>query len=210
MLGRPFLKTSGFKLTYADDIFTFSSGRTTETFQISHPPKKKDRQDDGRMRGKEEAQIGIIEALIRELLQKLREEEGLEKEEKEKETKGRCQKAIRRVLGNKKKSLDAYASNNSLRTHLVRGNKMTPRKVYPPPSCFSRRLAVLRACQARDEAGLADAAPHEDEVIDISSDSSSEQVLEYVPGEGAENKQDDEEVQEYVLGAEPMEEEEDP
>ncbi|MED6227288.1 hypothetical protein PIB30_112094, partial [Stylosanthes scabra] len=50
LLGRPFLKTSEFKLTYADDIFTFSSGRTTETFQISPPLEKKDRQDDGRMR----------------------------------------------------------------------------------------------------------------------------------------------------------------
>ncbi|MED6113883.1 hypothetical protein PIB30_074958 [Stylosanthes scabra] len=56
-----------------------SAGRITETFQISPPPKKKDRQDDGRMRGKEEIQIEMIEALIRELLQKMKEEEGLEK-----------------------------------------------------------------------------------------------------------------------------------
>ncbi|MED6153192.1 hypothetical protein PIB30_099316 [Stylosanthes scabra] len=105
LLGRPFLKTSGFKLTYADDIFTFSSGRTTETFQISPPPKKKDRQDDGRMRGKEEAQIGMIEELIRERLQKLKEEEGLEKEEKEKETKGRCQ--VEQKKGKEKSQVDA-------------------------------------------------------------------------------------------------------
>ncbi|MED6221190.1 hypothetical protein PIB30_052085 [Stylosanthes scabra] len=152
LLGGPFLKTSGFRLTYADDIFTFSSGRTTETFQISPPPKKKSRQDDGRMRGKEAAQIRMIEALIRELLQKMREE------------------------------------------------KMTPIKVYPPPSRFSRRLVVLRARRARDEVGPANAAPQEDEGIDVSSDSDSEQVPEYVPGEGAANEQDDEEVPEYIPG----------
>ncbi|MED6217640.1 hypothetical protein PIB30_019590 [Stylosanthes scabra] len=43
LLGRLFLKTSSFRLTYADDIFTFSSGRTTDTFQISPPPKKNNR-----------------------------------------------------------------------------------------------------------------------------------------------------------------------
>ncbi|MED6148831.1 hypothetical protein PIB30_056708 [Stylosanthes scabra] len=87
LLGRPFLKTSGFKLTYADDIFTFSSGRIIETFQISPHPKKKNRQDDRRMRGKEEAQVGMIEALIRELLHKLREDEGLEKKKRGKSQK---------------------------------------------------------------------------------------------------------------------------
>ncbi|MED6128863.1 hypothetical protein PIB30_102173 [Stylosanthes scabra] len=59
--------------------------------QISPPPKKKDPQDDGRMRGKEEVQIEMIEVLIRELLQKLREAEGLEKEKKGKKTTGRYQ-----------------------------------------------------------------------------------------------------------------------
>ncbi|MED6131944.1 hypothetical protein PIB30_014846 [Stylosanthes scabra] len=55
------------------------------------PSEKKNRQDDRRMRGKEEVHIEMIEALIRELLQKLREAEGLEKEEKGKETTGRYQ-----------------------------------------------------------------------------------------------------------------------
>ncbi|MED6176160.1 hypothetical protein PIB30_085413 [Stylosanthes scabra] len=90
LLGRPFLKTSGFRLTYANDIFTFSSGKTIETFQITPPPKNKNCQDDERMRGKEAAQIGMIEALIRELLQKLKEEEGLGKKEKEKKSKEKC------------------------------------------------------------------------------------------------------------------------
>ncbi|MED6222671.1 hypothetical protein PIB30_066517 [Stylosanthes scabra] len=93
LLGRPFLKTSGFKLTYDDDIFTFSSGETTETFQITPTPKKKNhrlREDDRKMRGKESTQIGMIEALIRELLKKMKEEEGLGKKEKEKEPEERC------------------------------------------------------------------------------------------------------------------------
>ncbi|MED6185056.1 hypothetical protein PIB30_053304 [Stylosanthes scabra] len=133
LLGRPFLKTSGFKFTYADDIFTFSSGRTTETFQISLPPKKKDRQDDGRMRGKEEAHIEMIEALIRELLQKLREEEGLEKEEREKETKGRCQ--VEQKKEKEKSQVDCLSikemfnemeqilyHNKGADTHLIRNN----------------------------------------------------------------------------------------
>ncbi|MED6147166.1 hypothetical protein PIB30_041495 [Stylosanthes scabra] len=81
--------------------------------------------------------------------------------------------------------MDAYASDNPLHTHPVRGNKMALRKVYPPPSRFPIRLAALRAHQARDEVGPANAAPHDNEVVDISSDSDSEQVPEYVPGEGA-------------------------
>ncbi|MED6205966.1 hypothetical protein PIB30_022570 [Stylosanthes scabra] len=87
---------------------------------------------------------------------------------------------------------------------------MAPRKVYPPPFRFSRKLAAVRAQRARNEAGPANAAPHEDEVIDISSDSDSEQVPEYVSGEGVGNELEEEEVPEYVPGAEPMEEEEDP
>ncbi|MED6218070.1 hypothetical protein PIB30_023605 [Stylosanthes scabra] len=74
LLGKPFLKTSGFKLTYDDETFTFSVGKTTETFRVTPLPKKKTRrlrEDDGRMRGKESAQIVMIEALIRELLKKV-------------------------------------------------------------------------------------------------------------------------------------------
>ncbi|MED6138626.1 hypothetical protein PIB30_076137, partial [Stylosanthes scabra] len=58
---------------------------------------------------------------------------------------------------------------------------MAPRKVCPPLSRFSRRLAALRTRRARDEAIPANAAPQEDEVIDVSNDSDSEQVPEYVP-----------------------------
>ncbi|MED6155741.1 hypothetical protein PIB30_007606 [Stylosanthes scabra] len=133
MLGRPFLKTSRFKLTYTDDIFTFSSGRITETFQISPPWKKKDRQDDGRMRGKEEVQIEMIEALIRELLQKLREAEDLEKEEKGKEATGRYQ--VEQKKEKDKSQWDCLSTkemfkemeqilyhNKGADTHLIRNN----------------------------------------------------------------------------------------
>ncbi|MED6207873.1 hypothetical protein PIB30_039601, partial [Stylosanthes scabra] len=85
---------------------------------------------------------------------------------------------------------------------------MAPRKVYPPPTRFSRRLAALRARRVRDEAGPATAAPQDNEVIDISSDSDSEQVPEYVSGDGA-GIEEDEEVSKYVPGAEPMGEGED-
>ncbi|MED6205612.1 hypothetical protein PIB30_019362, partial [Stylosanthes scabra] len=268
LLGRPFLKTSGFKLTYTDDIFTFSSGKITETFQISPPPKKKDRQDDGRMQGKEEVQIEMIEALIRELLQKIREAKGLEKEEKGKETTGRYQMEQKKekdksqgdclryryredvdkerkdqrfpellvhlpsptlllillllLLPRDSRDNVADLMKSSPPTELIlvipgstisrlrsillqrdrqeceaavldRANEevpMAPRKVYPPPSHFSRRLDALRARRAKDEAGPANAAPQEDEVIDVSSDSDSEQVPEYVPGEGATNEQE--------------------
>ncbi|MED6186404.1 hypothetical protein PIB30_066356 [Stylosanthes scabra] len=43
LLGRPFLKTAGFKLQYDDDTFTFSVGKITETFPVTPPlpPQKK-------------------------------------------------------------------------------------------------------------------------------------------------------------------------
>ncbi|MED6184184.1 hypothetical protein PIB30_045073 [Stylosanthes scabra] len=37
-LGRPFLKTVGFKLQYDDDTFTFSVGKITEIFSVTPPP----------------------------------------------------------------------------------------------------------------------------------------------------------------------------
>ncbi|MED6205270.1 hypothetical protein PIB30_016253 [Stylosanthes scabra] len=82
--------------------------------------------------------------------------------------------------------------------------QMAPRKVYPPPSRFSRRLATLRAHQARDEAGPENAAPHNNGVVDISNNSDSEQVPEYVPGEGAGIEEEDEDIPEYVPGAEQL------
>ncbi|MED6223326.1 hypothetical protein PIB30_072902 [Stylosanthes scabra] len=38
LLGRPFLKTAGFKLQYDDDTFSFSVGKTIETFLVTPPP----------------------------------------------------------------------------------------------------------------------------------------------------------------------------
>ncbi|MED6162964.1 hypothetical protein PIB30_075484 [Stylosanthes scabra] len=86
--------------------------------------------------------------------------------------------------------------------------KWPPRKVYPPPH-FSRRLAAMRARQARDEAANENAAPHNNEVVDVSSDSDSEQVFEYIPGEEEGIEEEHENIPEYVPGAEPMGEEED-
>ncbi|MED6195689.1 hypothetical protein PIB30_040369 [Stylosanthes scabra] len=183
LFGRPFLKTSRFRLTYNDDIFTFSSGKTIETFQITPPPKKKNCQDDGRMRGKEAAQIGMIEALIRELLQKLKEEEGLGKKEKEKESKEKCraeQKNHKKEAGRSQVDcLSVTEMLNEMEQILYRdkgadAHLIAPRKVYPPPSHFSRRLAAFKASRARDEAGPVIAAPHDDEIVNISSDSDLE------------------------------------
>ncbi|MED6209785.1 hypothetical protein PIB30_058058 [Stylosanthes scabra] len=38
LLGRPFLKTTRFKLQYDDDTFSFSVGKITEIFHVSRPP----------------------------------------------------------------------------------------------------------------------------------------------------------------------------
>ncbi|MED6204185.1 hypothetical protein PIB30_006941 [Stylosanthes scabra] len=90
--------------------------------------------------------------------------------------------------------------NKGADAHLVRNNSkwkyqhvqlkdvkqkcwMAPRKVYPPPSRFSRRLVAMRARQAKDEAANENAAPHNNEVVNISSDLDSEQVPKYVPRE---------------------------
>ncbi|MED6197933.1 hypothetical protein PIB30_061520 [Stylosanthes scabra] len=44
LLGRPFQKTTRFKLQYDDDVFTFSVGKTNEVFHVTRPPvpQKKD------------------------------------------------------------------------------------------------------------------------------------------------------------------------
>ncbi|MED6188661.1 hypothetical protein PIB30_087997 [Stylosanthes scabra] len=54
---------------------------------------------------------------------------------------------------------------------------MAPRKDKAPqmPTRFSRRLAALKARQTKDEAGPSNVAPHDDEIINISSDSEQEQ-----------------------------------
>ncbi|MED6152260.1 hypothetical protein PIB30_090224 [Stylosanthes scabra] len=39
LLGRPFLKTAGFKLIYYDEIFTFEVGNAIEIFHLPPPPK---------------------------------------------------------------------------------------------------------------------------------------------------------------------------
>ncbi|MED6139764.1 hypothetical protein PIB30_086993 [Stylosanthes scabra] len=39
LLGRPFLKTTGFKLIYYDEIFTFEVGNAIEIFHLPPPPK---------------------------------------------------------------------------------------------------------------------------------------------------------------------------
>ncbi|MED6143845.1 hypothetical protein PIB30_009655 [Stylosanthes scabra] len=72
-------------------------------------------------------------------------------------------------------------------------------KTYQAPTRFSRSLAALSARQAKDEVGPSNAAPHNDEVIEISSDSDSEQIPEYVPGEGA-GIEEEEKVPKYVPG----------
>ncbi|MED6224003.1 hypothetical protein PIB30_079600 [Stylosanthes scabra] len=51
LLGRPFLKIVGFKLQYDDEIFTFSVGKTTEVFHLTHPPAP-------RKKGARQFQIG--------------------------------------------------------------------------------------------------------------------------------------------------------
>ncbi|MED6137535.1 hypothetical protein PIB30_065838 [Stylosanthes scabra] len=161
----------------------------------------------------------MIKALIRELLQKIREEEGLGKKEKEKDSKEKCrveQKSYKK--GEEKSQVDCLSVTEMLNEmeQILYHDKgadahlMAPRKVYPPPSHFSRRLAALRARQARDKATNENVAPHNNEVVDISSDSDSEQVPEYVTREEAGIEEEDEDIPEYVPGAEPMGEEEDP
>ncbi|MED6151705.1 hypothetical protein PIB30_084928 [Stylosanthes scabra] len=76
--------------------------------------------------------------------------------------------------------------------------KMAPKgkaKVHQPPIRFSLRLAALKTRQSRDKAGPSHIAPINAEPIEISSDSESEEVPEYIPGTG---QSDDEEVPEYI------------
>ncbi|MED6140143.1 hypothetical protein PIB30_090230 [Stylosanthes scabra] len=53
-------------------------------------------------------------------------------------------------------------------------------KVREPPTRFSLRLAALKIRQSRDKAGPSRTAPINDESIEISSDSESEEVPKYI------------------------------
>ncbi|MED6196598.1 hypothetical protein PIB30_048990 [Stylosanthes scabra] len=106
------------------------------------------------MCGKESAQIGMIDALIRELLKKLKEEEGLGKKEEKQKLEERCWAK----QNNQKKGWDKPQEDCLSVTEMLNemeqilyhdkgadAHLMAPRKAYPPPSRFSRRLAALRA-----------------------------------------------------------------
>ncbi|MED6207067.1 hypothetical protein PIB30_032415 [Stylosanthes scabra] len=68
---------------YHDDTFKFSGGKTTERFQIVKRGKDHSLQkDDGRMRGKESAQIEMTEALAKGWVKMLKEDT-VQKDEKE-------------------------------------------------------------------------------------------------------------------------------
>ncbi|MED6213361.1 hypothetical protein PIB30_092355 [Stylosanthes scabra] len=68
-------------------------------------------------------------------------------------------------------------------------------KIHQLPTRFSLRLAALRTRRSRDKAGPSNPAPISTERIEISSDSESEEVPEYILGAG---QSDDEEVPDYI------------
>ncbi|MED6185839.1 hypothetical protein PIB30_060855 [Stylosanthes scabra] len=194
LLGIPFLKTRGFEQEYHDDTFKFSAGKTTERFQIVK--KRKDhglQKDDGRMRGKESAQRKMIEALAKGWVKMLKEElEGSSCAEQKNQKNGSDKThekllaeypSITRTLNKTEKVL---CHNKGADAHL-----MAPRKHKTPqmPTRFSRRLAALKARQTRDEAGPSNAAPRDDEIINISSNSEQEQ--ENVQEEGGEIEEEE-------------------
>ncbi|MED6124605.1 hypothetical protein PIB30_060467 [Stylosanthes scabra] len=75
--------------------------------------------------------------------------------------------------------------------------QMTPKgkaKVHRPLTRFLLRLAALKTRQSRDKVEPLRTAPMNAEPIQISSDSESEEVPEYIPGTG---QSDDEEL-EYI------------
>ncbi|MED6222688.1 hypothetical protein PIB30_066799 [Stylosanthes scabra] len=67
-------------------------------------------------------------------------------------------------------------------------------KVHQPPTRFSLRFAALKTRQSRDKVGPSRTAPINAKPIEISSDSESKEVLEYILGTG----QSDDEVPEYI------------
>ncbi|MED6121610.1 hypothetical protein PIB30_031827 [Stylosanthes scabra] len=194
LLGRPFLKTGGFKQNYHDDTFKFSAEKTTERFQIIKKGKDHSLQkDDGRMRSKESAQTEMIEALAKRWVKMLKEdlEESCCAEQKS-QKKGPDKinekplaeyPSVTRMLNKIEKIL---YHDKGADAHL-----MAPRKDKAPqmPTRFSKRLAALKARQTRDEAGPSNAAPRYDEIINISSD--SEQVQENVQEEGGEIEEEE-------------------
>ncbi|MED6149291.1 hypothetical protein PIB30_061014 [Stylosanthes scabra] len=152
------------------------TGKTTERFQIVKKGKDHSLQkDDGRMRGKESAQTKMIKALAKGWVKMLKEE--LEGSSCAGDRRTRKRGRIRPMKNRWQNS------------------QMAPRKDKAPQMLtrFSRRLAALKARQTKDETGPSNAAPRDDEIINISSDSEQEQ--EYVQEE--EGEIEEEEVSGY-------------
>ncbi|MED6159082.1 hypothetical protein PIB30_039064 [Stylosanthes scabra] len=163
---------------------------------------------DGRMRSKESAHIEIIEAMARGWA-KMVKEDVIQKDEEEELEESCCAEQGSQKKGSDKtyeKPPAEYPSVTRMLEEIEQilyhnkgadAHLMAPRTNKAPqmPTCFSRRLAALKARQTRNEAGPSNAAPRDDEIINISSDSEQEQEdvqveegeieEEEVPGYGA-------------------------
>ncbi|MED6188117.1 hypothetical protein PIB30_082994 [Stylosanthes scabra] len=100
LLGRPFLKTAGFKLEYDDDTFTFSMGKITETFLVTPPPtpqkKGKKKKERRRKEGKPEKGSRITPPPLKNR-EKKEGSKPAKKKKKHEEVKSRKKKSIRRM-----------------------------------------------------------------------------------------------------------------
>ncbi|MED6190348.1 hypothetical protein PIB30_104995 [Stylosanthes scabra] len=160
LLGRPFLKTTEFKLIYYDEIFTFSVGNIIEIFHLKplpKPPKKRIQQ----------LQLG--NAKVR------KESPGRKAKIQKNQEGGSAMKKGRGMLplNPKKEEVPILSIEYDHFRWLAKHLPLWPRErlrftSYLPR--FSLRLAALRACQPINKVGPSVSTPSVPDPIIISSD----------------------------------------
>ncbi|MED6128161.1 hypothetical protein PIB30_094952 [Stylosanthes scabra] len=130
LLGRLFLKIVGFKLQYDDDTFSFSVGKTIETFPVTPPPTPRKKRVHHFQKGvgdysPSSEEEGKKEGLKPEKKKKKREEVKSRKKKKHKEDEDEERIALKcsslgNLLGKLKKIGKALRNNQKMDAHLVK------------------------------------------------------------------------------------------
>ncbi|MED6199150.1 hypothetical protein PIB30_073243 [Stylosanthes scabra] len=142
LLGRPFLKTAGFKHIYYDEIFTFEVGNVIEIFHLAPPPKPR-KKSLHQLQEREKKKISLNTEKKKK--KKKEPDEGSTQEK-------RALKCLSfdGLLGKLTVLKNVLCHNENIDTHLIARTKSNPlakgkTKAHRPPLQTSPRLVALQS-----------------------------------------------------------------